>query len=300
VESDNPEASIAEAVAAAKKADVAILFVGINQMLEREGIDRDSLNLPPLQLKLLQSVFQANAKTAVVLLNGGPVSLAPPRFAGPGPRAMDIPAVLDMFWAGEEGGTAVADVLFGDYNPGGKLPYTVYAGERDLPPMNEYDITKGFTYMYFAGKPEYAFGHGLSYTTFDYNNLQLSSQQIASDGQVTVQVAVRNSGQRAGEEVVQLYVHDGNTNVKRPKEQLTGFERIRLQPGEAKTVSFLLPAEQLAYWDSDQGMWVVKPGEVDAMVGSGSDDIRQKAQFQITTAGQWPPGELTTRVSLGN
>jgi beta-glucosidase len=300
VESDNPEASIAEAVTAAKKADVVILFVGINQMLEREGIDRDSLNLPPLQLKLLQSVLEANAKTAVVLLNGGPVSLAPPRFAGPGPRAMDIPAVLDMFWAGEEGGTAVADVLFGDYNPGGKLPYTVYAGERDLPPMNEYDITKGFTYMYFAGKPEYAFGHGLSYTTFDYSNLRLSSNQIGSDGQLTVQVAVRNSGQRAGDEVVQLYVHDGNTNVKRPKEQLAGFERIRLQPGEAKTVSFLLPAEQLAYWDSDQEMWVVKPGGVDAMVGSASDDIRQKAQFQITTAGQWPPGELTTRVSLGN
>jgi beta-glucosidase len=166
--------------------------------------------------------------------------------------------------------------------------------------MNEYDITKGFTYMYFAGRPEYAFGHGLSYTTFDYSNLRLSSNQIGSDGQLTVQVAVRNSGQRAGEEVVQLYVHDGNTIVKRPKEQLAGFERIRLQPGETKTVSFLLPAEQLAYWDSDQEMWVVKPGGVDAMVGSGSDDIRQKAQFQITTAGQWPPGELTTRVSLGN
>ena len=113
-------------MAAAKKADVAILFVGINQMIEREGIDRDSLNLPPLQLKLVQSVLEANPKTAVVLLNGGPVSLAPPRVGGggPGPRAMDIPAVVDMFWAGEEGGTAVADVLFGDYNPGGKI--TVY------------------------------------------------------------------------------------------------------------------------------------------------------------------------------
>jgi len=143
LESDNPEQSIAEAVAAAKKADVAILFVGINQMIEREGIDRDSLNLPPAQLKLVQSVLEANPKTAVVLLNGGPASLAPPRVGGggPRPRTMDIPAVVDMFWAGEEGGTAVADVLFGDYNPGGRLPYTVYAGERDLPPMNEYDIT---------------------------------------------------------------------------------------------------------------------------------------------------------------
>jgi beta-glucosidase len=300
LESDNPEASIAEAVAVAKKAEVAILFVGINQTTEREGIDRDSLNLPPLQGRLLQSVLEANPKTAVVLLNGGPVSLAPPRGGGgaPAPRTMDIPAVLDMFWAGEEGGTAVADVLFGDYNPGGKLPYTVYAGERDLPPMSEYDITKGFTYMYFDGKPAYAFGRGLSYTTFDYGSLKLSSNQIGSDGQVTVKTEIKNSGQRAGDEVVQLYVHQAGE--KRPREQLAGFARISLKPGESRTVSFSLPAEQLAYWDGDQGMFVVKPGNVDLMVGSASDDIRQKAQFQITSAGRWPPTELTTRVSLGN
>jgi beta-glucosidase len=298
LESDNPEASIAEAVAVAKKADVAIVFVGINQTTEREGIDRDSLNLPPLQLKLLQSVFEANPKTAVVLLNGGPVSLAPPRLGGgvAAPRTMEVPAVLDMFWAGEEGGTAVADVLFGDYNPGGKLPYTVYAGERDLPPMSEYDITKGFTYMYFDGKPAYAFGRGLSYTTFDYGSMKLSSNHIASDGQVTVQAEIKNSGQRAGDEVVQLYVHQAGE--KRPKEQLAGFARIRLKPGEARTVSFSLPMEQLAYWDSDHGMFAVKPGAVDVMLGSASDDIRQKARFQITSAGQWPPSELTTRVSL--
>ena len=298
LESDNPEASIAEAVAVAKKAEVAVLFVGINEVLEREGIDRDSLNLPPLQLRLLRSVLEANPKTVVVLLNGGPLSLAPPRLGGgvAAPRAMEIPAVLDMFWAGEEGGTAVADVLFGDYNPGGKLPYTVYAGERDLPPMSEYDITKGFTYMYFDGKPAYAFGHGLSYTAFDYGSLKLSSNQIASDGQVTVQAEIKNSGQRAGEEVVQLYVHQAGE--KRPREQLAGFARISLKAGETRTVSFALPAEQLAYWDSDQEMFVVKPGEVDVMVGSASDDIRQKAQFQVTTAGRWPASELTTRVSL--
>ena len=298
LESDNPEASIAEAVAVAKKAEVAVLFVGINEVLEREGIDRDSLNLPPLQLRLLRSVLEANPKTVVVLLNGGPLSLAPPRLGGgvAAPRAMEIPAVLDMFWAGEEGGSAVADVLFGDYNPGGKLPYTVYAGERDLPPMSEYDITKGFTYMYFDGKPAYAFGHGLSYTAFDYGSLKLSSNQIASDGQVTVQAEIKNSGQRAGEEVVQLYVHQAGE--KRPREQLAGFARISLKAGETRTVSFALPAEQLAYWDSDQEMFVVKPGEVDVMVGSASDDIRQKAQFQVTTAGRWPASELTTRVSL--
>jgi beta-glucosidase len=163
--------------------------------------------------------------------------------------------------------------------------------------MSEYDITKGFTYMYFDGKPAYAFGHGLSYTTFEYGSLKLSSNQIASGGQVTVQAEIKNSGPRTGEEVVQLYVHQAGE--KRPREQLAGFARISLKAGESRTVSFLLPAEQLAYWDSDQKMFVVQPGDVDVMLGSASDDIRQKAQFQITTAGRWPPSELTTRVSLG-
>jgi beta-glucosidase len=162
--------------------------------------------------------------------------------------------------------------------------------------MSEYDITKGFTYMYFDGKPAYAFGHGLSYTSFDYGSVKLSSNQIASDGQVTVQTEIKNTGQRAGEEVVQLYVHQAGE--KRPREQLAGFARISLKAGETRTVSFALPAEQLAYWDSDQEMFVVKPGEVDVMVGSASDDIRQKAQFQVTTAGRWPASELTTRLSL--
>ena len=120
--------------------------------------------------------MQANPKTVIVLLNGGPVSLAPP-YAGGGQRAMATryPTVLDMFWAGEEGGTAIADVLFGDYNPSGRMPYTVYASERALPPMTEYDISKGFTYMYLNDKPVFAFGRGLSYTNFDYSNLGLSS-----------------------------------------------------------------------------------------------------------------------------
>ncbi len=128
METDNPEASLAEAVSAAKQADVAILFVGTNQLLEREGLDREFLNLPPVQIALVQRVMQANPNTVIVLLNGGPISLAPP-FAGGGQRTTEVryPTVLDMFWAGEEGGTAIADVLFGDYNPSGRLPYTVYA-----------------------------------------------------------------------------------------------------------------------------------------------------------------------------
>ena len=301
LETDNPEASLAEAVAAAKQADVAILFVGTNQLLEREGLDREFLNLPPVQIALVQRVKEANPKTVVVLLNGGPVSLAPP-YAGGGQRtaATRLPTVLDMFWAGEEGGTAIADVLFGDYNPSGRMPYTVYASERGLPPMTEYDISKGFTYMYLDGKPEFAFGRGLSYTTFDYSNFSISSKQVASGGSVQVKVDVKNSGQCVGDEVVQMYVHNPDTSEIQPKEQLQGFERISLSPGETKTVTFSLPVEQLAFWDKSQHAYVIRPGTFDIMVGGASDDPRAKGSFEVTSAGNWPGSTLTTRQADGD
>jgi beta-glucosidase len=301
VETDNPEASVAEAVAAAKQADVAVLFVGTNQLLEREGLDREFLNLPPVQLNLVQSVMEANPKTVIVLLNGGPVSLAPP-YAGGGQRshAVRYSTVLDMFWAGEEGGTAIADVLFGDYNPSGRLPYTVYASERGLPPMTEYDISKGFTYMYLDGRPVFAFGRGLSYTSFAYSNLEISSKQLQGNGTVQVKVDVKNTGQRTGDEVVQMYVHDPDTAQVQPKEQLQGFERISLTPGETKTVTFSLPVEQLAYWSISKHEYVIHPGTFDVMIGSASDDLRQKGTFDVTTSGEWPAGTLTTRVADGD
>ncbi len=297
METDNPEASLADAVSAARQADVAILFVGTNQLLEREGLDREFLNLPPVQLTLVRKVVEANPKTVIVLLNGGPISLAPPYAGGQRPHLMSFPTVVDMFWAGEEGGTAIADVLFGDYNPSGRLPYTVYGSERTLPPMTEYDISKGFTYMYLEDKPFYAFGHGLSYTTFEYSNLRTSSERVASDGSVQVNVDVQNSGSRAGQEIVQLYVRNNDTAVKQPKEQLQGFERLSLNPAEKKTVTFSLPVEQLAYWDTGRQAFVVNPGAFDIMVGSASDDIREKGAFHVTTAGQWPGTELTTRAA---
>ncbi|SPE24382.1 glycoside hydrolase family 3 protein [Candidatus Sulfotelmatomonas gaucii] len=301
VETDNPEASLAEAVNAAKQADVAILFVGTNQLLEREGLDREFLNLPPVQIALVQRVMQANPNTVIVLLNGGPISLAPP-FAGGGQRTTEVryPTVLDMFWAGEEGGTAIADVLFGDYNPSGRLPYTVYASDRGLPPMTEYDISKGFTYMYVIDKPLFAFGHGLSYTSFDYSNLSISAPQTGSDGTVTIHVNVKNTGDRAGEEVVQLYVHNNDKSSVQPREQLQGFERVSLNPSETKTVNFELPVEQLSSWDTNKHAYVISPGVYDVMVGSASDDIRQKGNFDVTNAGEWPPTELTTRFADGD
>lgn len=299
LETDNPQQSVAEAVAAAKKADVAILFVGTNQMTEREGIDRNTLDLPAVQLQLVNAVISANPKSVIVLLNGGPITLplSRPEAAPQERHTIDVPAVLDMFWDGEEGGTAIADVLFGKYNPSGRLPYTVYASELQVPPRSQYDITKGFTYMYLRGAPEYAFGHGLSYTTFSYSNLSLSSRRLAAQGTVAVTVDVQNTGSRAGDEVAQLYVHGPGVGEWQPKEQLEGFQRLHLKPGEKETASFKLPIEQLAAWDESAHQFAVKPGTFEIMVGSASDDIRQRADLQVTGAGSWPPSELTTRVS---
>jgi beta-glucosidase len=301
METDDAEASLAEAAAAAKGADAAILFVGTNQLLEREGLDREFLNLPPVQIALVQRVMAANPKTVVVLMNGGPISLAPP-YAGGGQRARAtrFSTVLDMFWDGEEGGTAIADVLFGDYNPSGRMPYTVYASERGLPPMTEYDISKGFTYMYLDGKPEFAFGRGLSYTKFDYSNLSISPARAESSGSVEVHVDVKNSGDRTGDEVVQMYVHNNDTSAYQPKEQLQGFEHISLKPGETKTVTFSLPVEQLAFWDTGKHEFTIHPGMFDVMVGAASDDVRQKGSFEVTKAGNWPASTLTTRQADGD
>ena len=189
--------------------------------------------MPPVQQELIKAVYQANPKTVLVLLNGGPVGVKWEK--------ENLPAIVDMFYAGEEGGNAVADVLFGDYNPGGRMPYTVYESVSQIPPMNEYDITKGFTYMYFEGTPVYPFGHGLSYTTFQYSNLRLSAKQMAANGTMTVRVDVQNTGKRAGDEVPQLYVHAVAPSVKRPIKELRGFERVSLKPGEKKTVTFTVP-----------------------------------------------------------
>jgi beta-glucosidase len=280
IEAPNQDASFTEAAAIAKRADVAILFVGLSNQLEREGLDRVEIGLPPVQEALVKAVYAANAKTVVVLLNGGPVGVKWARD--------NVPAVVDMFYAGEEGGNAVADVLFGNYNPGGRLPYTVYESAAQLPPMTEYDVTKGFTYLYFDGQPVYPFGHGLSYTSFKYSNLNVSTRWIPGNGQVSVRVEVQNSGNRAGDEVVQLYVHDLHARVKRPFKELRGFERISLKPGEKKTVSFSLPAEKLAFWDVGKKAFVVDPGAFEVSVGSSSNDIRAKAQFEVTSPGQWP------------
>lgn len=274
-EPSNP-AELAKAVATAKRADVVILCLGTNGRVESEGKDRRDLNLPGAQEQLLEAVCQANPKTVVVLVNAGPLAV---RWAKD-----HAPAILEAWYPGEEGGTAIADLLFGDYNPAGRLPYTIYESTDQIPPQTEYDITKGFTYLYFTGKPLFSFGHGLSYTEFHYANLRVSPKTIPVTGTVTISLEVKNAGKRPGDEVVQLYVHQVACSVKQPIKELRGFERVRLDPGEKRTVTFTLTGEQLAFYDVTRHDFAVEPGTFDVLVGSSSDEIRTRKQFAVTAA----------------
>jgi beta-glucosidase len=264
--------AIARAADLARSSDVAILFLGTNLKVEAEGRDRRDLNLPGAQEQLLEAVYAANPKTVLVLMNAGPLAVT---------WANDhLPAILDAWYPGEAGGTAIAQVLLGEYNPGGHLPYTVYASLDGVPPQNEYDVSKGFTYLYFKGLPLYPFGHGLSYTQFKYGNLKLSESTIHASGQVTVSFDLQNTGSRAGSEVAQLYVHQQKSNVVQPIKSLRGFQRIVMEPGETKHVTFVLPATQLSYYDTLTHKFVVAPGKFDVMIGSSSVDIRLRAWFE--------------------
>jgi len=262
-----------EAVTAARGADVAILCVGTTLAVESEGRDRQSLGLPGDQGALARAVISANPRTVVVLMNAGPLTI---------PWIKEhAPAILEAWWAGEEGGNAIADVLFGNVNPAGRLPLTVYASQGQVPPQDEYDVTRGFTYMYLKGSPLFPFGHGLSYTEFRYSDLKVRPARIPADGELTVTVKVRNTGRREGDEVVQLYVQDLECSVKRPARELRGFARIGLQPGEQKTVAFPLPAEKLAFYDERTHGFLVEPGAFEVMVGGSSEDIRLKGTFEV-------------------
>jgi beta-glucosidase len=267
-------AELQKAVELAREADVAVVCVGTNPSIEQEDLDRKSLALPGTQEALVEAVLAANPRTIVVLFGGGPLTI---------PWIKEhVPAVVQAWWPGEEGGHAIADVLFGDVNPTGRLPHTVYASEQQVPPQSEYDVTKGFTYMYLNGAPLYAFGYGLSYTTFGYSNLRLSAKSLPADGTLTVAIDVQNTGKRAGDEVAQLYVHEGKPVVKRPAKELRGFQRVTLQPGEKRTLTFTLPASKLAYWDESTHAFVVNPGPFDILVGASSEDIRLKDQIAVS------------------
>ena len=261
-----------EALAAARQADKVIMVMGINPHVEGEegdGGDRSGLDLYPAQEKLLKSVMKLRKPVVLVLLNGSALAV---NWADE-----HVPAILEAWYPGPRGGEAVADVLFGDYNPAGRLPVTFYKTEKDLPPFDDYNM-KGRTYRYFNGKPLYAFGHGLSYTTFGYSSLKLKA---GADGTQMVSVQIKNTGDRAGDEVVELYVsrNDAPADAGLPIRALRGLKRVNLQRGETKTVSFCLTPFQLAFVNK-QGVREVAPGRYTIGVG-GSQRSAQSITIKI-------------------
>jgi hypothetical protein len=283
------ESQLRQAAEAARTAEVAVVFVGTTLDIEAEGRDRTSLGLPGSQEALVKAVLAANPRTVVVLMSAGPLAV---------PWLKDhVPALLQAWWLGEEGGNAIADVLFGESNPAGRLPYTIYAAESQVPPQDQYDITQGFTYMYVHDAPLFAFGHGLSYSRFPYATLNLSAPAITPAGTLNLSLELSNTGPRDGDEVVQLYVRelpDGPTpsqpsNQKRPAKLLRGFERLHIKTGETRSVAFSLPAAKLASYDVPTHAFVVRPGRFEVMVGGSSDDIRQTATFGVQAEPQSDP-----------
>ena len=213
----------------------------------------------------MKAVLAANPRTIVVQMSAGPLTVPWLK--------QNAPAMLQTWWGGEEGGHAVADVLFGDVNPAGRLPHTVYASEAQVPTQDEYDVSKGFTYMYVKGEPLYPFGHGLSYTNFAYSDLKVSGTPL------TIEVTVKNTGQRAGDEVVQIYLAPPKADAPRPRSMLRGFQRVSVKPGESRQARIVVPEEKLEFWNTKAKEFEVQHGKWGVLVGASSADIRLQSQF---------------------
>ncbi|HOV99773.1 MAG TPA: glycoside hydrolase family 3 C-terminal domain-containing protein [Bacteroidota bacterium] len=258
----------------AAKNDVTILVLGISPGISQEELDRKEIELPKVQRDLINEVASVNPNVVIVLVNGGPIALA-----GCENKAK---AIVEAWYGGEYGGKAIADVLFGDVNPGGKLPETFYASTQQLPSMSDYDlINHPRTYMYLNQSVLFPFGHGLSYTQFEYSNLKLNSEAIKNDGVVEIQATIKNTGKMKGDEVVQIYAHCIDATMTVPINQLKRFQRITLNPGESKILTFKIPASEFSFYDTRTNNLKVAKGKWELQVGSSSKDIRLKEVFTI-------------------
>ena len=249
----------------AAKSDVVIAVMGINKTIEREGKDRDYLTLPADQQEFLQELYHINKNIVLVLVAGSSLSILW--------EDKNLPAIVNAWYPGEKGGTAVADVLFGKYNPAGRLPLTYYNRIEDLPPFDDYDITKR-TYKYFEGDVLYPFGYGLSYSTFRYSNLKVEDK----GENVEVSFTLKNIGKYDGDEVAQVYTRLPEYEGKAPIKELRGFKRVHLKKGETKTVTIPVRREDLRYWSESQGKFIIPEGLPEVMVGASSADIRLKTE----------------------
>jgi beta-glucosidase len=266
-----------EAIAAAKDSEVAVVVVGDRSGLfgkgtSGEGNDRANIGLPGVQTGLIKAVKETGTPTVVVLVNGRAFAI--------GEIADAVPAVLEAWFPGEEGGNAIADVLFGDYNPGGKLPISLPSEVGQIPVNYNLKPASYTDYLSTPARPAFAFGHGLSYTRFEYSLLEIEPPIISPDGQTRVSFEVTNTGDRSGDEVAQLYVRDEVASVARPVRELKGFKRVTLQPGERRSITFILYADQLAFHDGGVRL-VVEPGAFEIMVGGSSEDIRLRGTLRV-------------------
>jgi beta-glucosidase len=271
---------ISKAKTAAKNADIALVVVGEDgETTDGEPNDVASLDLTGMQEDLLKAVYSTGTPTIAVLINGRGLSI---RWA-----SENIPAIVEAWMCGEEGGNAIADILFGDYNPGGRLPVTIARHSGQLPVYYNHMSSKEYwltsvkrNYIDMSAAPLYPFGFGLSYTTFEYSNLQITPKETGPAGEIYVSADIKNTGKREGSEVVQLYFDDVVSSMSTPAKELAGFEKVNLTAGEKKTVKFKLSPDQLAFLDRNME-WVVEPGIFKVMVGSSSADIRLNGEFEV-------------------
>ncbi len=271
---------LAEAVRLAAEADVVIAVVGGRSALHDggtsgENLDRAELNLPGVQEDLLRELHKTGRPVVAVLVNGRPLAVEW--------TAENIPAILEAWLPGEEGGHAVADVLFGDHNPGGRLPVSLLRTAGQVPTpyhVRPTSLAEWAKYVFTERKPLYAFGHGLSYTEFTYTGLKISPPQVRAEEEVRLSCEVENTGDRVGDEVVQLYIHDPVASVTRPGKELKGFKRMTIEPGEKRTLTFIMPLELLAFYDTGMNL-VVEPGLFEVTIGSSSEDIRLQGSFEL-------------------
>lgn len=258
-----------EAGKAVRECETVVAVMGINKTIEREGQDRYDIQLPADQREFLQEIYKVNPNIVVVLIAGSSLAV----------NWMDehIPAIVNAWYPGEQGGTAVAEVLFGDYNPAGRLPLTYYKSLDELPPFDDYDITKGRTYQYFKGEVLYPFGYGLSYTSFGYSNLSATDE----GKEVSVSFNLKNTGKYKGDEVVQVYVKLPDTGKVMPIKELKGFRRVTLNRGEKQRVELKIRKDLLRSWDEGKAAFVHPSGNYTIMVGASSKDIRLQTDILL-------------------
>ncbi len=271
-----------QALSAARQADVIIYVGGISPLLEGEemkvndvgflGGDRTQIELPAQQTELLKALQATGKPVVFVNCSGGAVAF---------PWEADhLPAILQAWYPGQAGGTALAEVLLGDCNPSGRLPVTFYDSTQDLPPFEDYSM-KNRTYRYFTGKPLYPFGHGLSYTRFDYSGLNVSAQTVKADDTVRVSMNLKNSGPRDGDEVVQLYVRHLDSKVPQPIHSLAAFKRVSLAHDQSERVELKFTVGALRNWEESAKRYVVEPGAFEIQIGGSSTDIRATAKMEV-------------------